>query len=82
MVRQFYLFTCVWWIHEVSSVKLLASCCDDRSLEMWYYFVLILFAGYLKNAEVSVDAISIWYDSIRLLLTFFFLLKTCLSIFF
>lgn len=64
----------------VSSVKLLASCCDDGSLEMWYYFVLILFAGYLKNAEVSVDALSIWYDSI-LLLTLFFL-KICLSTFF
>lgn len=23
--------------------------------------ILILFAGYLKNAEVSVDALSIWY---------------------
>lgn len=30
------------------------------SLEVWYYTALILFAGYLKNAEVSVDALSIW----------------------
>ncbi|KAK9903883.1 hypothetical protein M0R45_000854 [Rubus argutus] len=28
-------------------------------LEMWYFMALILFAGYLKNAEVSVDGLSI-----------------------
>ncbi|GMH31120.1 hypothetical protein Nepgr_032963 [Nepenthes gracilis] len=28
-------------------------------LEAWYFYALILFAGYLKNAEVSVDALSI-----------------------
>ncbi|KAF5443096.1 hypothetical protein F2P56_035684 [Juglans regia] len=31
-------------------------------LEVWYFMALILFAGYLKNAEVSVDALSIWKD--------------------
>lgn len=30
-----------------------------RSLETWYFMALILFAGYLKNAQVSVDAFSI-----------------------
>ncbi|KAF7809336.1 protein DETOXIFICATION 29-like [Senna tora] len=30
-----------------------------RSLEMWYFMVLIIFAGYMKNAEVSVDALSV-----------------------
>jgi len=30
------------------------------SLEVWYFMALILFAGYLKNAEVSIDALSIW----------------------
>lgn len=30
------------------------------SLEMWYYMALVLFAGYLNNAELSVDALSIW----------------------
>ncbi|XP_040374741.1 protein DETOXIFICATION 29-like [Rosa chinensis] len=29
------------------------------SLEVWYFMALILFAGYLKNAEVSVDCLSI-----------------------
>ncbi|PIA51716.1 hypothetical protein AQUCO_01100531v1 [Aquilegia coerulea] len=28
-------------------------------LEVWYYMALILFAGYLKNPEVSVDGLSI-----------------------
>ncbi|KAL0539074.1 hypothetical protein IC582_023251 [Cucumis melo] len=28
-------------------------------LEIWYFMALILFAGYLKNAEVSIDALSI-----------------------
>ncbi|CAK7332579.1 unnamed protein product [Dovyalis caffra] len=28
-------------------------------LEVWYFTALILFAGYLKNAEVAVDALSI-----------------------
>ncbi|PON64228.1 Multi antimicrobial extrusion protein [Parasponia andersonii] len=29
-------------------------------LELWYFMILIVFAGYLKNAKVSVDALSIW----------------------
>ncbi|KAF3780112.1 DETOXIFICATION 29 protein [Nymphaea thermarum] len=28
-------------------------------LEIWYFMALILFAGYLKNPEISVDALSI-----------------------
>ncbi|KAK4263131.1 hypothetical protein QN277_028595 [Acacia crassicarpa] len=28
-------------------------------LEVWYFMALILFAGYLKNAEISVDGLSI-----------------------
>ena len=30
------------------------------SLEVWYFMAIILFAGYLKNAEISVAALSIW----------------------
>ncbi|GER39199.1 MATE efflux family protein [Striga asiatica] len=30
-----------------------------RTLEVWYFTALILFAGYLKNAEVAVDSLSI-----------------------
>ncbi|PIM98345.1 putative membrane protein, predicted efflux pump [Handroanthus impetiginosus] len=29
-------------------------------LETWYFMALILFAGYLKNAEVAVAALSVW----------------------
>jgi MATE family multidrug resistance protein len=37
------------------------------SLEVWYFMALLLFAGYLKNAELAVDALSI--RSVVLLLT-------------
>ena len=30
------------------------------SLENWYYRILILMTGNLKNAEIAVDALSIW----------------------
>lgn len=30
------------------------------SLETWYFMALVLFAGYLKDAEIAVDALSIW----------------------
>jgi len=31
------------------------------SLENWYYRILILLTGNLKNAAIAVDALSIWY---------------------
>lgn len=31
------------------------------SLELWYNSVLVLLAGYMNNAEVSISAFSIWY---------------------
>ncbi|KAF5746566.1 protein TRANSPARENT TESTA 12-like [Tripterygium wilfordii] len=40
-------------------VKLSLASAVMLCLEVWYFFVLILFAGYLKDAEVSVDALSI-----------------------
>lgn len=40
-------------------VKLSLASAVMLCLEVWYFMVLILFAGYLKNAEVSVDALSI-----------------------
>ncbi|PIM99259.1 hypothetical protein CDL12_28250 [Handroanthus impetiginosus] len=36
-----------------------SSCPRDDSLEVWYLTALVLFAGYLKNAEIAVDALSI-----------------------
>ncbi|CAI0463508.1 unnamed protein product [Linum tenue] len=37
----------------------LAVALNVSCLEVWYFMVLILFAGYLKDAEVAVDALSI-----------------------
>ena len=31
-----------------------------RSLENWYYRILILMTGNWKNAELAVDALSVW----------------------
>ncbi|EEF34481.1 protein DETOXIFICATION 29 [Ricinus communis] len=42
-----------------SFVRLSLASAVMLCLEVWYFMALILFAGYLKNAEVSVDALSI-----------------------
>lgn len=48
---------------------LMLSC--DVSLELWYYTVVILMVGWLKNPEIAVDAVSIWL--VPLSFPFFFL---------
>ncbi|XP_074314860.1 protein DETOXIFICATION 30-like [Silene latifolia] len=40
-------------------VRLSLSSAVMLCLEVWYYVALVLFAGYLKNAKISVDALSI-----------------------
>nr|AFK40630.1 unknown [Lotus japonicus] len=47
-------FQNLWGFFRLSLASAVMLC-----LETWYFMVLILFAGYLKNAEVSVDAFSI-----------------------
>ncbi|KAF3780121.1 DETOXIFICATION 50 protein [Nymphaea thermarum] len=47
-------FTHLWDLFKLSLASAIMLC-----LECWYYMVLILFAGYLSNPEVSVDALSI-----------------------
>lgn len=47
-------FQNLWGFVRLSLASAVMLC-----LEIWYYMALILFAGYLKNAEVSVDALSI-----------------------
>ncbi|XP_047960718.1 protein DETOXIFICATION 29 [Salvia hispanica] len=42
-----------------SFVKLSVASAIMLCLETWYFMALVLFAGYLKNAEISVDALSI-----------------------
>ncbi|KAL8137888.1 hypothetical protein V2J09_003889 [Rumex salicifolius] len=47
-------FQSLWGFVRLSLASAVMLC-----LEVWYFMALILFAGYLKNAEVSVDALSI-----------------------
>ncbi|CAI9266950.1 unnamed protein product [Lactuca saligna] len=42
-----------------SFVKLSLASAIMLCLETWYFMALVLFAGYLKNAEIAVDALSI-----------------------
>lgn len=34
--------------------------CFSCSLEIWYYRLLVFLTGFMKNAELAVDALSIW----------------------
>ncbi|TXG56231.1 hypothetical protein EZV62_017544 [Acer yangbiense] len=47
-------FQNLWAFVRLSLASALMLC-----LEMWYFMVLIIFAGYLENPKVSVDAMSI-----------------------
>ncbi|KAH9708715.1 protein DETOXIFICATION 29 [Citrus sinensis] len=70
LAQMFYIFsgTCgrAWngfsWkaFHNLwAFVRLSLASAVMLCLEIWYFMALILFAGYLKNAELSVDALSI-----------------------
>ncbi|ONK80371.1 uncharacterized protein A4U43_C01F16950 [Asparagus officinalis] len=47
-------FHSLWGFVRLSLASAVMLC-----LEVWYYMALILFAGYLKNAEIAVDGLSI-----------------------
>ncbi|CAI0463310.1 unnamed protein product [Linum tenue] len=47
-------FQNLWGFVRLSLASAVMLC-----LEVWYFMALILFAGYLKNAEVAVDALSV-----------------------
>ncbi|XP_030499634.2 protein DETOXIFICATION 29 [Cannabis sativa] len=47
-------FQNLWGFVRLSLASAVMLC-----LEVWYFMALILFAGYLKNAKISVDALSI-----------------------
>ncbi|KAL1317121.1 hypothetical protein HN51_069214 [Arachis hypogaea] len=51
---SFQAFQNLWAFLRLSFASAIMLC-----LEVWYFMALILIAGYLKNAEVSVDAMSI-----------------------
>ncbi|XP_052117624.1 LOW QUALITY PROTEIN: protein DETOXIFICATION 29-like [Arachis duranensis] len=46
-----------WWFIVVAQLAYIFG--GSLCLEVWYFMALILVAGYLKNAEVAVDAMSI-----------------------
>ncbi|XP_057774148.1 protein DETOXIFICATION 33-like [Salvia miltiorrhiza] len=45
-------------------VKLSLASAVMLCLELWYYTIVILMVGWLKNPEIAVDAISIWLHSL------------------
>ncbi|KAL7134927.1 hypothetical protein ABFS83_11G058200 [Erythranthe nasuta] len=47
-------FQNLWGFVRLSLASAVMLC-----LETWYFMALVLFAGYLKNAEIAVDALSI-----------------------
>ncbi|CAH1442828.1 unnamed protein product [Lactuca virosa] len=47
-------FSNLWSFVKLSLASAIMLC-----LETWYFMALVLFAGYLKNAEIAVDALSI-----------------------
>ncbi|KAG8641700.1 hypothetical protein MANES_12G023400v8 [Manihot esculenta] len=52
-------FSCQAFKNLWGFVRLSLSSAVMLCLEVWYYMALIILAGYLKDAEVSVDALSI-----------------------
>ncbi|KAI3762841.1 hypothetical protein L1987_53283 [Smallanthus sonchifolius] len=50
-------FNNLWGFVKLSFASAIMLC-----LETWYFMALVLFAGYLKNAEIAVDALSICYQ--------------------
>ncbi|KAE8660054.1 protein TRANSPARENT TESTA 12-like isoform X2 [Hibiscus syriacus] len=55
-------FTSAAFLDLFGVLKLSISSGVMLCLELWYYAVLVLLAGYMKNAAVAIDAFSIWYD--------------------
>ncbi|CAH1442825.1 unnamed protein product [Lactuca virosa] len=51
---SFAAFNNLWSFVKLSFASAIMLC-----LETWYFMALVLFAGYLKNAEIAVDALSV-----------------------
>ncbi|GMP25941.1 hypothetical protein CsSME_00002584 [Camellia sinensis var. sinensis] len=51
-------------------VKLSAASGVMLCLENWYYRILVLMTGNLQNAEIAVDALSIWLATYLFIITF------------
>lgn len=39
-------------------IKIKMLCCC--SLELWYYTAVLILVGFLKNARLQIDVMSIW----------------------
>lgn len=48
-------FSGLWSFLKLSTASAVMLC-----LETWYYQILVLIAGLLENAEIALDALSIW----------------------
>ncbi|XP_027362833.1 protein DETOXIFICATION 29-like [Abrus precatorius] len=72
---SFEAFRNLWAFVRLSLASAVMFC-----LEIWYFMALILFAGYLKNAEVSVDALSICMNILGLAVMIAFGLNAGVSV--
>nr|KJB31299.1 hypothetical protein B456_005G184700 [Gossypium raimondii] len=48
----------IWW--RRSFLRGSETHAVESSLELWYTAILVLLAGYVKNATIAIDAFSIW----------------------
>ena len=59
-IQKIYIYTYKYWeFRKLLYWLLLCGYLD--SLELWYNSILVLLTGNLKNAEVALDALAIWY---------------------
>jgi multidrug resistance protein, MATE family len=63
-------------------VKLSLASAVMLCLEIWYMMVLIVLTGHLKDAEIAVDSISIWYIPCSFFIFYLFTLFGTLLILF
>ncbi|KAF2288117.1 hypothetical protein GH714_004505 [Hevea brasiliensis] len=58
-------FTLAAFSDLLPSLKLSISSGVMLCLELWYYSILVLLAGYMKNAKTAISAFSIWTMSLQ-----------------
>ncbi|KAI4314381.1 hypothetical protein L6164_027295 [Bauhinia variegata] len=68
-------FQNLWGFARLSIASAVMLC-----LETWYFMAIILFAGYLKDAEISVDALSICMNILGWTITFSFGVNAAISV--
>ncbi|XP_039048884.1 protein DETOXIFICATION 24-like isoform X1 [Hibiscus syriacus] len=75
-------FTSAAFLDLFGVLKLSISSGVMLCLELWYYAVLVLLAGYMKNAAVAIDAFSICLNIIawQLMISFGFLTATSVRV--